>query len=167
VLEIHHRPGGEEVRRVAVDLDELGRCLIVAYSGGSHLSAANNFEVVARRLRGDRATEERLSAIAAAAAAMSASLDAGDFSRAGAAMTAEWHARRELAPVVPTPEIERILDAARDAGAWGGKVCGAGGGGCVAILAPPRARDVVVATITKLGHSVLDCRPTANGLRLS
>jgi D-glycero-alpha-D-manno-heptose-7-phosphate kinase len=166
-LEIQHRPGGEVVRRMAVDLDELGRCLVVAYSGGSHLSAANNFEVVARRLRGDRATEERLSAIAAAAAAMSASLDRGDFARAGAAMTEEWRARRELAPVVPTPEIERILDAASDAGAWGGKVCGAGGGGCVAILAPPRARDGIVAAIAKLGYSVLDCRPTADGLRLS
>jgi D-glycero-alpha-D-manno-heptose-7-phosphate kinase len=166
-LEIHHRPGGEAVRRVAVDLDELGRCLIVAYSGGTHLSAANNFEVVARRLRGDRATEERLSAIAAAAVAMSESLDTGDFARAGAAMTAEWRARRDLAPVVPTPAIERILDAARDAGAWGGKVCGAGGGGCVAILAPPAARDLVVAAVEALGHPVLDCRPTANGLRLS
>ena len=83
-LEIRHQPGGEVVRRLAVDLEELGRCLMVAYSGGSHLSAANNFEVVARRLRGDRATADRLSAIADAAVAMAASLDAGDLARAGA-----------------------------------------------------------------------------------
>ena len=98
---------------------------------------------------------------------MSGSLEAGDLARAGAAMTEEWRARRELAPVVPTREIERILDAANDAGAWGGKVCGAGGGGCVAILASPAAREAVVAAVEALGHPVLDCRPTANGLRLS
>ena len=84
-LEIRHQPGGEAVRRLAVDLEELGRCLLVAYSGGSHLSAANNFEVVARRLRGDRATVERLSSIADAAAAMAASLDAGDLAAVPAA----------------------------------------------------------------------------------
>ena len=166
-LEILHQPGGEVVRRLAVDLDQLGRCLIVAYSGGSHLSAANNFEVVARRLRGDRATTERLSSIAEAAVAMAASLDAGNLARAGGEMTAEWKARRELAPVVSTSQVEHILDAARVAGAWGGKVCGAGGGGCVAILAPPAARDAVAAAVAALGHPVLDCRPTKNGLRLS
>jgi D-glycero-alpha-D-manno-heptose-7-phosphate kinase len=166
-LEILHQPGGEVVRRLAVDLEELERCLIVAYSGGSHLSAANNFEVVARRLRGDRPTAERLSSIAEAAVAMAASLDAGDLARAGGEMTAEWKARRELAPVVSTPQVEHILDAARVAGAWGGKVCGAGGGGCVAILAPPATRDAVAAAVTALGHPVLDCRPTKSGLRLS
>jgi D-glycero-alpha-D-manno-heptose-7-phosphate kinase len=166
-LEIHHLPGGELVRRIAVDLEELGRCLIVAYSGGSHLSAANNFEVVARRLRGDHSTVERLSSIADAAVAMAASLDAGDLARVGAAMTAEWKARRELAPVVSTPQVEHILDTARAAGAWGGKVCGAGGGGCVAILAPPAARDAVAAAVAALGHPLLYCRPTGSGLRLS
>ena len=74
-------------------------------------------------------------------------------------MTAEWEARRELAPVVSTPQVERILDTARVAGAWGGKVCGAGGGGCVAILAPPAARDAVAGAVAALGHPVLDCRP--------
>jgi D-glycero-alpha-D-manno-heptose-7-phosphate kinase len=166
-LEIRHQLGGEAVRRVAIDLEELGRSLVVVYSGGSHLSAANNFEVVARRLGGDRATVERLGAIADAAVAMAASLDQGDFARAGAAMTDEWRARRELAPVVATPAIDGILAAARDAGAWGGKVCGAGGGGCVAILAAPAARAAVVAAVTALGHPVLDCRPTACGLRVS
>jgi D-glycero-alpha-D-manno-heptose-7-phosphate kinase len=165
-LEIHHLPGGELVRRIAVDLEELGRCLIVAYSGGSHLSAANNFEVVAGRLRGDRATVERLSTIADAAVAVATSLDDGDLARVGGAMTAEWHARRELAPVVSTAQVEHILDTARRAGAWGGKVCGAGGGGCVAILAPSATRDAVAGAVAALGHPVLDCRPTPNGLRL-
>jgi D-glycero-alpha-D-manno-heptose-7-phosphate kinase len=98
---------------------------------------------------------------------MAASLDAGDLARVGAAMTAEWRARRELSAVVSTPQIERILDAARAAGAWGGKVCGAGGGGCVAILAPPTARAAVAGALAALRHPVLECRPTATGMRLS
>jgi D-glycero-alpha-D-manno-heptose-7-phosphate kinase len=165
-LEISHRPGGEEVRPLSIDLELLGRSLLVAYSGGSHLSAANNFEVVALRLRGDRATIERLSAIAAAASSMAASLEAGDYVSAGRAMTAEWRARRELAPVVSTEAIERILAEALAAGALGGKVCGAGGGGCVAVLAPPERRAAVARAIVELGYTVLDCSPTPHGLRI-
>jgi D-glycero-alpha-D-manno-heptose-7-phosphate kinase len=165
-LELRHEPGGERVRRLAIDLDSLGRSLVVAYSGGSHLSAANNFEVVARRLRGDATTTARLQAIAEAAVAMTASLERGDVAAAGAAMTAEWSARRELAPVVSTPEVEAILDAALAAGAWGGKVCGAGGGGCVAILAPSHRRGAVRDAVITLGHPILECRPTARGLRV-
>jgi D-glycero-alpha-D-manno-heptose-7-phosphate kinase len=166
-LEIRHRPGGEEVRALRVDLELLGRALLVAYSGGSHLSAANNFEVVALRLRGDRATVDRLGAIAEAAMSMASCLEAADLAGAGRAMTAEWSARRMLAPVVSTEAIERILAAALEAGALGGKVCGAGGGGCVAILAPPERRDAVARAIVALGHPVLDCRPAADGLRLA
>ena len=166
-LEIRHRPGGEEVRALRIDLELLGRSLLVAYSGGSHLSAANNFEVVALRLRGDRATVERLAAIADAAKSMVASLEAGDLAAAGRAMTAEWSSRRMLSTVVSTAAIERILAAALAAGALGGKVCGAGGGGCVAILAPPERRDAVARAVVELGHPVLDCSPTAHGLRLA
>ena len=166
-LEIRHQPGGEVVRRLDVDLEELGRCLVVAYSGGSHLPAANNFEVVARRLRGDRATRG-----SPWRHRRRGGRDGGKprRRRSGAGRRrddGEWAARRELAPVVSTPAVERILEAASAAGAWGGKVCGAGGGGCVAILAPPAARAAVAGAVAALGHPVLDCRPTATGMRLS
>jgi mevalonate kinase len=42
-------------------------------------------------------------------------------------------------PGVTTPTIDALLAQARDAGAWGGKVCGAGGGGCLFALARPTA----------------------------
>jgi galactokinase len=37
---------------------------------------------------------------------------------------------------VSTPKIERMLSAALDAGAMGGKINGTGGGGCMFVLAP-------------------------------
>ena len=166
-LEILHQPGGEQVRRLAVDLDELGRSLVLIYSGGSHLSAANNFEVVARRLGGDAATTERLASIAAVAEAMARRLDAGDLEGAGRLLTEEWRARRELAPVVSTPAVERVLEHGIAAGAWGGKVCGAGGGGCVVLLVPPASREAIIDRISALGYEALRCRPSAGGLRVS
>ena len=56
-----------------------------------------------------------------------------------------------------------MLDGARAAGAWGAKLCGAGGGGCGFALGQPAARAAIAATITKAGATVLAAHPTAAG----
>jgi D-glycero-alpha-D-manno-heptose-7-phosphate kinase len=163
-LEIRHGVGGESVHRLAVDLDALGRSLVVAYSGTSHLSAANNFVIFVRRLKVDDETRRGLDAIADVATAMVDRLSSGELDEVGRLMSREWSARRRRSPVVSTPRIEEILEIALAAGAWGGKVCGAGGGGCVAILAPARLREAVAERLEAAGHRVLACRPTDTGL---
>ena len=68
-------------------------------------------------------------------------LERGDWPAAGAALADEWRARVQLAPAVTTPAIDALLAEAIDAGAWAGKVCGAGGGGCLFCLAPPERTE--------------------------
>jgi len=163
-LEILQRPGGEAVRRLEVDLDALGAHLLVVYSGVSHFSAGQNWQVVRRRLDGDPESIGLFSGIAEAAAELAGALEAGDFPRVGALMGREWSFRRRLAEGVATPELERLLDAARAQGAWGGKACGAGGGGCLAVLCPPERRAEVTAALEAAGGQVLRTRPTGEPL---
>ncbi len=61
----------------------------------------------------------------------------GDWTEVGRQIADEWENRKGLAPGVTTPEIDAMLAAARRAGAYGGKVCGAGGGGCLFCLGEP------------------------------
>ena len=89
----------------------------------------NNWEVFRRRLEGDADVTRSLDNVAVAARAMASAARAGDFPAMGTALRDEWSARRQLAPVVSSPAIERAIAAARDAGAWGGKACGAGEAG--------------------------------------
>jgi D-glycero-alpha-D-manno-heptose-7-phosphate kinase len=166
VLAIAHEPGGERVRPLAVDLVELGARLMVAYTGQSHFSADNNWQVIRRRLENDREVVARLDAVRSAAAELPAALEAADWAAAGALVAAEWAARRGLAPEIDTPGIARLLDLAARHGGWGGKACGAGGGGCVAALVPPEARAVVAAAWAAAGATPLDAPPTALGLEL-
>lgn len=166
-LEIRMAPGGEVVRRLDVDLEALGDSLLVVYSGVSHFSAGQNWQVVRRRLEGERESVELFSGIAETAAELSNALEAGDLPRVGALMGREWSFRRRLAEGVSTPELERLLEAARSHGAWGGKACGAGGGGCLAILCPPERRAEVAAALTEVGGQVLSARPTGEPLALS
>lgn len=166
VLEIRHTPGGETVRRLEVDLEQLGESLLVAYSGKTHFSAGNNWQVVKHRLEGDREVIAAFDGIAEAAAALPAALESGDLAAVGRLMSIEWSHRSRLAPEVSTPRVEELLSAADRAGAWGGKVCGAGGGGCVAVLTPPDLRTGVVRALTGAGARVLETRPVGEPLEV-
>lgn len=166
-LEVVHRSGGSEVRRLETDLAALGESLVVVYTGATHFSAANNWQVIRRRLDGDADVVRLFDGIAEAAGEAAEALGAGDLPRLGAVMSREWSLRRRLASEVSTPGIEDLLAAAAAAGAWGGKACGAGGGGCLAVLAPPAKRDAVAAALTAAGGRLLAARPTAEPLRVA
>jgi D-glycero-alpha-D-manno-heptose-7-phosphate kinase len=159
VLEIAALPGGERVRSLPVDLEALGDRLLIVYSGQSHFSAGQNWQVVRRRLDGEAEVTALFEGIAAVAAELPAALEAGDWQRVGELVGQEWSYRRRLAAGVSIPQLETLLDRARALGAWGGKACGAGGGGCLAILCPPDRRAAVAAAMEEAGGRVLQARP--------
>ena len=163
-LAIVFTPGGERVRRLAVDLPELGRHLLLVYSGQSHFSAATNWQIIRGCLEGDPDVRGLFHGIAEVAAELPAALESGDWPRVGELVGLEWRLRRQLAEGVSVPAVESLLQLAGSLGAWGGKACGAGGGGCVAILLPPERREAVSAALAASGGEVLAASPTAQGL---
>ncbi|MFL6193366.1 MAG: hypothetical protein ACJ75H_04300 [Thermoanaerobaculia bacterium] len=165
-LEIRPLPGGERVRRLEVDLERLGESLIVVYSGQSHFSAGNNWQVVRRRLEAEPDITGLFEGIAATAAELAPALEGGDLPKVGELMSREWSYRRRLAEGISTPVLEELLDAAIAAGAWGGKACGAGGGGCLAILCPPERKAAVSSALEAVGGKVLKASPTGLALQI-
>lgn len=154
------------VRRVALGVDhgELGRRLVLAYTGASRNSGINNWDVMVRRINGDAVVTEAFEAIRQAAAAMRDALEAGDWATVASVMGAEWQARKRLAPGVTTPEIDQLFERARFAGALAGKVCGAGGGGCLVCLVDPDRRTDVEASLRDAGARVLSFAIESDGL---
>jgi D-glycero-alpha-D-manno-heptose-7-phosphate kinase len=67
-----------------------------------------------------------------------------------------WQLKRELSDSVSTPEIDDIYAAAREAGAIGGKLLGAGGGGFIIFLVEPERRRQVRERLAKLIHVPVD-----------
>lgn len=59
----------------------------------------------------------------------------------GRMMHEGWMTKRALSSGVSSPEIDALYDAAIAAGAVGGKLCGAGGGGFLLMVVPPHARQ--------------------------
>ncbi len=67
----------------------------------------------------------------------------GDLDSFGALLHEAWELKRELANGITNGEIDSMYASARRAGALGGKITGAGGGGFLLLYTPPRSHDVV------------------------
>jgi D-glycero-alpha-D-manno-heptose-7-phosphate kinase len=55
----------------------------------------------------------------------------------GAMIHESWMTKRSLSSSISNDDIDSIYETVRNAGAVGGKLCGAGGGGFFLVLAPP------------------------------
>lgn len=140
---------------IPVDPRALERRVVLAYTGASRQSGINNWSVMMRRIEGDPAVIAAFEGIRDAAAGMRQALEREAWGDVAAALASEWEHRKRLAPAVTTSEIEGILSRAHEAGALAGKVCGAGGGGCLFCLVEPDRRNAVMAAIAATGAVVL------------
>jgi D-glycero-alpha-D-manno-heptose-7-phosphate kinase len=161
--------GVSGVRRVALSVDrhDLGRRLVLAYTGASRHSGINNWQVMTRRIDGDPLVAAAFNGIRDAAAGVRQALERHNWKDLAGHLAAEWTHRKQLAPGVTTPEIDAMLARAQDAGALAGKVCGAGGGGCLFCLVEPDRRAAVAAALSSLGAAVLPMDVEAQGLTLT
>jgi D-glycero-alpha-D-manno-heptose-7-phosphate kinase len=70
----------------------------------------------------------------------------------GELLAEAWQLKRGLSSKVSNPEIDEMYQLARSAGAIGGKLAGAGGGGFMLLFVPPEKQRNVIETINKLIH---------------
>jgi D-glycero-alpha-D-manno-heptose-7-phosphate kinase len=73
------------------------------------------------------------------------SLEAGQLHDCGHILSEAWQRKRAITDGITNDAIDTWYGAALSAGAWGGKLCGAGGGGFLLVLAPPERHDAIVA----------------------
>ncbi len=76
----------------------------------------------------------------------------GDLRAFGALLHDAWHVKRALSAKVTNSRIENIYAAAREAGAIGGKLLGAGGGGFLLLFVEPARRQAVQERLNGLLH---------------
>lgn len=63
-------------------------------------------------------------------------LEKGEFQELGKMLHQNWLWKKELASGITNPQIDLMYGEAMEAGAWGGKILGAGGGGFLLVMAP-------------------------------
>jgi len=76
----------------------------------------------------------------------------GELNEFGELLDMGWQYKKSLSDQVSTFEIDQIYAAARKAGALGGKLLGAGGGGFILFFVPPKNRSQVLEQLKSLIH---------------
>jgi len=75
-----------------------------------------------------------------------------------------WEAKRSLDGGISNAEIDGIYDLGREAGAWGGKLLGAGGGGFLLFFAPPAKHPKLRHVFA--GRQILEVKINAPGAQI-
>ncbi len=157
-------PGGERRIEINVNLDELERRLVVCYTGKPRKSAINNWGVFKAHIDNKKSVVNNLERISQIAQQMRAALEAGNWAETGRLMHDEWTFRRRNLPTISTRTVDRIIENSRRKGALAGKVCGAGGGGCVVLLIEPDARGRVETAVMEAGGELLPMQIDRQGV---
>lgn len=163
---LHLDPGVVKRHEIGLPIEKLTEHFLLHYTGVAHFSGTNNWEMYKRQVEGKKKVHRGFDRITQSAIDMEKALESGDMPGAGAALGREWENRKALIKGISTPEIDAAIDAAVGAGAWAGKVCGAGGGGCIVFLMPPDRREAVRGALANVPGRTLEAAPVAHGLTI-
>ena len=161
---LHLNPGAVTRHPISLPVERLAEHMLLHYTGVSHFSGTNNWDLYKRQIDGNKKVHKGLEKIAHSAMEMEKALESGNMEAAGVALGHEWQNRKAMIEGISTPEIDQAIAAATGAGAWAGKVCGAGGGGCIIFLFPPEHREAIRAALGTVPGKIVEATPVAHGL---
>lgn len=161
---IHFNPDGIVREEIKADADELKRRFVICYTGEPRMSGINNWEMFKRHIERDADIFESFDLIRDSALQMREALTENNWSRVRDVMRAAYPNRRRLAPNITTPQMDGIVEKALANGAEAAKVCGAGGGGCIAFLCAEGDKTAVEKAVRGQGGEVLEWQFARAGL---
>jgi D-glycero-alpha-D-manno-heptose-7-phosphate kinase len=156
------------IRRIAIAgkafLAQLERHILLLYLGKPRFSGANNWDLFKRHMEGDRKTLALFGALQQNALAMRDAFQSQDLGSIAQLLNRDWEIRRRALPTMSSPAIDRLIRSLRRAGAIGARVCGAGGGGCLALIIEPEARTKLITLAEAAGAQSLPSVINTRGL---
>ncbi|MCD6383793.1 MAG: GHMP kinase [Thermoplasmata archaeon] len=145
-------------------INELNFSLVLAYVGGSHESS----QILSRQISNvEKNVEEALQAmhhLKDLAIKMKNALLTGRLGKFGQYLDESWEWKKKMAKGITNEKIEEIYRRAKEAGALGGKISGAGGGGYMFFFSDVEKKYDVERALQKMGAEVVKFVFTDTGL---
>lgn len=143
---------------------ELNHRMILAYVGGSHDSSKILSSQIKDMASGNEETLKSLDKAKELAIAMKAALLTDNLDDFGLLLDEAWESKKHFTAGITTPKIDAIYERAKSAGALGGKVSGAGGGGFMFFFAKPDKRYAITKALQNEGIQTVNYSFTDMGL---
>lgn len=144
---------------------ELVNNLLLFYTGTTRDSTVVLSEA-RMRIMGDQTTRAALDRLVDLAHDLRSKLTAGRLDTVGALLHAGWTFKKRMASTVSNGRLERLYQCAISAGAEGGKVVGAGGGGCLLFYVPGPAQARVREEMSQHGLREIRFQSENSGSRI-
>jgi D-glycero-alpha-D-manno-heptose-7-phosphate kinase len=143
--------------------DELEVSMVLYYSGASRSSDRIIKEQQDNTSKGKNIPLEATHIIKQNSFIMKEYLLKGDITSFSKMLGREWENKKKMAASISNKNIERIYDAAIRAGAYGGKVSGAGGGGFMFFSIDPVKRMNLINTLNEFNGKVVNFHFSEHG----
>jgi D-glycero-alpha-D-manno-heptose-7-phosphate kinase len=138
-----------QLRMRRAHLNEFESSLVICFTGQSRESA----HIIKQQVTGlsalDESTVAAMHEVKEYAVTMKKQLLSGDIRGMAEVLNLAWNSKKRTASSVSNPNVERLLTVGLNAGAWGGKVSGAGGGGFIMLLTDPEKRYSLIRTLNQ------------------
>ncbi len=135
-------------------VNELQYCSLLCYTGKSRESA-NIIDSQVRSFR-ERSNEAALDAAKSLATDIARLLMRGEVIEAGELLGQTWEQKKRFSDKVTNPVIDDMYNTAIEAGAYGGKVSGAGGGGFMYFICEYDRKQAVAKALQRKGGVITD-----------
>jgi len=156
---IDYGSAGIQQKTFSIDDTPFKDHFLLVYTGRSHHSGLNNFEVLKGAVEGNIVVLEALKKLKEISQAMTTVIVNKQWAELPSLFQQEFEARIQLTPAFSSPEIEKLSQICLSAGALAVKICGAGGGGCVLVWVPPSQREKVVQVCQNEKFQCLSAQP--------
>jgi D-glycero-alpha-D-manno-heptose-7-phosphate kinase len=143
--------------------DELEASMVLFYTGESRSSDRIIREQQDNTREGKQFPLEATHRIKENSYLMKELLLKGEIVRFARTLGTEWENKKKMALSISNPKIDSIYQAAMDAGAYGGKVSGAGGGGFMFFMTDPTRRFALLNSLEHFNGKVVNFHFSENG----
>ena len=144
---------------------ELEHSLVFTYVGGGHFSD----QIIENQVRNyeTRRTESihAMDRLKVLTQDMRRALLIGDLREFGELLHLAWESKQQMAKGISNAKIDELYAAAKEAGALGGKMSGAGGGGFMLFVCDPLRRYAVQEALRKTGSQLVNLTFVEPGVR--
>jgi D-glycero-alpha-D-manno-heptose-7-phosphate kinase len=144
-------------------LDELESSMILFYTGASRSSSQIIDEQKQNTLKGNQHAIDAMHKIKQSAIDMKESILKGEIHKFAEILGEAWLNKKKMANSISNLMIDEVYDTAINAGAWSGKISGAGGGGFMMIVADPVKRIKIITALENLRGKVIKFNFTEGG----
>ena len=146
-------------------INELNYSLVIAYIGGSHDSSRILSRQIENVKSARKQTLDSLHKLKEVAIELKNALVMGKLGKFGLLLDEAWKYKRQMSEGITNERIDYIYEQVKKAGALGGKISGAGGGGFMFFFTDMEKRFDVVKTLEKLGAEVINYTFVEEGLQ--